>query len=169
MVEIIIATFAFLLGGAVIGAGVVFMQKPKKEVHNHASSEAKTEDSAKTSLCVVVMCSGTIDENPMKYIYKGAGDCRAALAVGDGGRTCSDGCIGYGSCVKACPEKAIAVRKGLAAVDVTACTGCGECLASCPLNLIVLRPRDFRTGRNCVRNCPGGICGACGTETDDIN
>ena len=167
MLEIIITTVVFLGIGAVLGTAYALVQKRGSDRAANVSDSCS--DKNKSPMQAVILCSGTIDENIPVYRYTGVKDCRAAMSLGNGGRMCTDGCIGYGSCVKACPEKAIAVRKGLAAVDVTACTGCGECLASCPLNLIVLRPRDFRTGRNCVRNCPGGICGACGTETADFN
>ncbi len=158
MLEILITTSVFLILGCLIGILYGVMQKPKIEPVEPESEKADAEN---IPLQAVILCSGTIDENPQRYEYCGVKDCRAALALGDGGRHCADGCIGLGSCAGACPEKAIVMRKGLAVVDMNSCTGCGECIGVCPRNLIVLRPRDFSGSKNCVRNCPGGICGVC--------
>ena len=174
MFEIIITTSVFLVVGALIGLVVHLIQRSK---NNNADAEnnadiTRTEktDAENVPMQAVILCNANLDENPAVYDYRGTKDCRAAMTVGNGGRTCTDGCIGLGSCAEVCPENAITIRKGIAAVDVTACTGCGECLNVCPKHLIVLRPRNFRPGRNCIRNCPGGICGACElTESGEEN
>ncbi|MBQ8512819.1 MAG: 4Fe-4S binding protein [Clostridia bacterium] len=163
MVEIIIATFAFLVLGALIGVIWYVMQKSKTE---DVEPELLTADAENADLRAVILCSGTIDENPARYDYKGVKDCLSAAVIGDGGRTCTDGCIGYGSCAVVCPEEAITVRKGIAAVHPGKCTGCGLCVGVCPKNLIVLEPRTSANGRRCIRNCPGGICGACTSGGD---
>jgi len=169
MLEIVITTSVLLGVGIVIGLLFVVMQKPKiseADAENHPAEQteeilAENTVEKKIPMQAVILCSGNFDENPAVYEYRGNRDCHAALAIGNGGRTCAQGCIGLGSCVKACPENAIVIRKGLAVLEKTDCTGCGECLDACPKNLIVLRPRDFSSARNCIRNCPGGICGAC--------
>ena len=50
------------------------------------------------------------------------------------------GCMGYGSCVAACPFDAIHVVDGIAVVDREACKACGKCVAACPKHLIELIP-----------------------------
>ncbi|MBQ8185779.1 MAG: 4Fe-4S binding protein [Clostridia bacterium] len=174
MLEIIIVTSVFLALGAGIGLASAAVQKSDLDKANAENESAfdkanaekdsvfEKTDAENVPVQAVILCSGNLDENPPVYEYRGAGDCRAAMTIGFGGRTCDDGCIGLGSCAKACPEHAITVRKGIASVDAASCTGCGVCLDVCPKQLIVLRPRDFRTGKYCIRNCPGGICGACG-------
>lgn len=41
-------------------------------------------------------------------------------------------CLGCGRCVFACPEKAVRLSGGRAAVDGGRCTTCGACIAACP-------------------------------------
>lgn len=163
MLEILLTTALFLVLGAIAGLIAYFMHKPKTEEGTEEAAEESTANAEnELPLQAVILCSGTIDENPAVYDYHGAESCQAALVIGNGGRTCLTGCIGLGSCAKACPEDAIEIRKGLASVNVLRCTGCGDCVNVCPKNLIVLRPREFTGNKNCIRGCRGGICDACG-------
>ncbi len=59
-----------------------------------------------------------------------------------GPKTCNYGCLGYGSCVKACPFDAIHVENGVAVVDREACKACGKCVEVCSKKLISLIPYD---------------------------
>lgn len=61
-----------------------------------------------------------------------------------GAKTCDYGCLGFGSCVKACPFDAIHVADGVAVVDKEACKACGKCVAVCPKKLISLIPYDAK-------------------------
>lgn len=48
-------------------------------------------------------------------------------------------CVGSGSCVKACPEKALSMINGKAVLaDPTHCIGHGACMAACPVDGIQL-------------------------------
>lgn len=48
-------------------------------------------------------------------------------------------CVGSGSCVKACPEKALSIVNGKAILaDASHCIGHGACLAACPVDAIEL-------------------------------
>ena len=88
-----------------------------------------------------VKCSGTCDKVTVKYEYYGEADCRELGVVpGAGEKGCSHGCMGYGSCVKACQFDAIHVVNGVAVVDQEKCTACGACTKVCPNHLIELLP-----------------------------
>ena len=63
-----------------------------------------------------------------------------SVAPGSGEKACAYGCMGYGSCVKACQFDAIHVVDGVAVVDKEKCVACGKCVATCPKGLIELVP-----------------------------
>ncbi len=86
-----------------------------------------------------VRCGGTCEKASKKYEYTGIEDCIAVNSVpGAGEKACGHGCLGYGSCVKACKFDAIHIVDGVAKVDKEKCTGCGTCMATCPKGLIEL-------------------------------
>ncbi len=97
-----------------------------------------------------VMCSGTAEFARKKYVYEGVADCVAASRIGGGDKLCSSGCIGLGTCVKACPFDAIRVKEGVAVVDYTQCKGCGVCVSACPKSLIQLIPFDSKHWVGCM-------------------
>lgn len=96
-----------------------------------------------------VMCSGTSEYARKKYVYEGVADCVAAEKIGGGDKLCKNGCIGLGTCVKACPFEAIVVKQGVAAVDYTKCRGCGVCVGVCPKGIIKLIPFDAKHWVGC--------------------
>ena len=71
-----------------------------------------------------------------KYDYSGIQDCVAASKVAGGPLECTFGCLGLGSCVKACKYNAIHVENGVAVVHADNCVACGACVAACPRHLI---------------------------------
>lgn len=92
-----------------------------------------------------VKCAGSCDKTQVKYEYYGVRDCnKAAMAPGRGNKKCSYGCMGFGSCVKACPFGAISIINGIAVVNKEKCTGCTKCVASCPNKLIEMVPYTAR-------------------------
>ena len=109
----------------------------------------------------------------VKAEYEGFKDCLAATKVGGSGPlSCKFGCLGYGSCTKACKYGAIKVVNGVAKVDEDLCVGCMACAAVCPRNLIVPVEPDRNvviacnslakgavTTRSCTVGCIG--CGLC--------
>ena len=90
-----------------------------------------------------VKCSGTCDKAEDKYEYTGVEDCNSMFLVpGSGPKACKYGCMGFGSCVAACPFDAIHIVDGIAKVDPAQCKACGKCVDTCPLKLIELVPYD---------------------------
>lgn len=105
-----------------------------------------------------VKCAGTCDKTKVKYNYNGINDCKkAALTPGAGPKQCSYGCMGFGSCVKACKFDAIHIVDGIAYVDKEKCASCGLCVATCPKNLIELVPYNKKTFVRCSSKDAGKI------------
>ena len=137
---------------------------------------------AVTRKVALVRCSGEkfydkdgnlISGAKVKAQYEGFHDCLAASKVGGRGPlSCKFGCLGYGTCTKACKYGALKVIKGIARVDEDLCVGCMACAAVCPRNLIVpVEPdrnvviacaslaKGAATTRGCTVGCIG--CGLC--------
>lgn len=125
-----------------------------------------------------VKCNGTCDAVSVKYRYMGIADCRKlALIPGHGEKECTSGCMGYGSCVRACEKGAISIVNGIARVNPVKCIGCGACVNVCPNSLIELRPADAMYGvacnshekgkivrMQCEKGCIG--CGICAKQCE---
>ena len=115
------------VGGAPVAAkiGAIMGQEVKETAHQVA----------------FVKCAGTCDKTTVKYEYTGVEDCeRMAFIPGSGAKNCTFGCMGFGSCVKACQFDAIHVVNGVAVVDKEKCVACGKCAEACPRHLIELVP-----------------------------
>jgi len=107
------------------------------------------------------------DGADMEYKYLGITDCRAAVLLFGGMKVCRIGCLGLGTCVKACMFGALSIGSdGLPKVDQEKCTGCGACEKVCPKNIIRLTSVTRRIMREytqeecitpCQRACPTGI------------
>ena len=125
---------------------------------------------AVTRKVALVRCSGarTYDKDgnltrgsKIKAEYEGFKDCLSASKVGGNGPVaCKYGCLGYGSCVKACKYGAISVKNGVAVVDEDLCVGCMACANACPRNVIV----PVEPGRNVVIACASLAKGAVTTR-----
>jgi NADPH-dependent glutamate synthase beta subunit-like oxidoreductase/Na+-translocating ferredoxin:NAD+ oxidoreductase RNF subunit RnfB len=125
------------------------------------SIEAKEPDIARPG------CTYGVQDADTKYLYDGLSDCRAAALLSGGMKVCTVGCLGLGSCAKACPFNAITMGlDGLPVVDEARCTGCGTCERVCPKHIITLSSvtrrimREYTTDEcttPCQRACPAGI------------
>lgn len=105
-----------------------------------------------------VKCQGDCEKTKMDYEYTGVEDCAMLSFVPNGGpKACNYGCLGYGSCVKACPFDAIKVENDVAVVDKEACKACGKCVAACPKNLIELIPYDAKYVVACSSHDKGPV------------
>ena len=135
-----------------------------------------------TRKVAMVRCSGEkaydkdgnlISGARVKANYEGFKDCLAASKVGGSGPlSCKFGCLGFGTCVKACKYDAMKIVNGIARVNEDRCVGCMACAAACPRKLIVpVEPnrnvviacaslaKGAVTTRGCTVGCIG--CGLC--------
>jgi Na+-translocating ferredoxin:NAD+ oxidoreductase RNF subunit RnfB len=135
-----------------------------------------------TRKVALVRCSGEksydkdgnlISGARVKANYVGFDDCLSATKVGGSGPlSCKFGCLGFGTCVKACKYDAIKIVGGVAKVNEDRCVGCMACAAVCPRKLIVpVEParnvviacaslaKGAVTTRGCTMGCIG--CGLC--------
>ena len=96
-----------------------------------------------------VRCAGDCTQTSERCNYVGIDDCRAAVLSGISIWECDFGCLGYGSCVKVCPEDAIYVKDGVAKVNRDRCIGCGQCVKACPKQLIELIPKSKKVAVRC--------------------
>jgi electron transport complex protein RnfB len=94
----------------------------------------------RTPKVAVVHCGGDDTRATQAALYNGVADCKDAVQVAGGAKGCLYGCLGLGSCARACPFGAMEIRNGLAIVHPDLCTGCGKCVATCPRRLIELVP-----------------------------
>lgn len=125
-----------------------------------------------------IKCRGGHQECPTKYDYYGPKDCHAIVMLAGGNKGCIYGCVGGGSCVKACGFDALKMgENGIPVVDEDKCTACGMCVKACPRGLIELLDVDKKflvacsskdkgaetkkvcsvgciACRLCVKNCP---------------
>lgn len=120
-----------------------------------------------------VRCAGNCDNAANKYEYSGVSYCRIMdQAPGKGQKSCTYGCLGGGSCERACPFDAIHVVNGVAVVDKEACKACKKCVAACPRQLITMVSYETTTIVTCQsrdkapavnKNCKVGCisCGIC--------
>lgn len=112
-------------------------------------------------------CTYGLQKADLKYLYAGIPDCRAAVLLGGGSKVCPIGCVGLGTCARACPFDAINMGPdNLPVVDKERCTGCGTCERVCPKHIITLSSNSRRMLREyttddctapCQRACPAGI------------
>ena len=93
-----------------------------------------------------------------KAEYEGFKDCLAASKVGGNGPiSCKYGCLGFGSCVKACKYDAISVVDGVALVDKEKCVGCMACAKACPKKLIQAVEYDKQVFIPCASHAKGAV------------
>lgn len=105
-----------------------------------------------------VFCRGGECKASRRFKYEGVKDCRAAILVAGGDKTCQYGCLGYGTCAKACPFEAIKMGpENLPVIDREKCTACGVCVAACPKSIIHLTPADKKVHILCSSHDKGPV------------
>lgn len=114
------------------------------------------EATASEPKVAVVRCQGSRDKAKDKYEYHGVEDCNAAVLLANGSKACIYGCLGLGSCVKACPFDAMYMQEnGLPFVIEEKCTACGNCVEACPKGIMELIPRSQEVFLGCVNQDRG--------------
>ncbi|MDH4027223.1 MAG: Fe-S cluster domain-containing protein [Nitrospirota bacterium] len=118
-----------------------------------------------------VFCQGGRSRSSRRFKYEGVPDCRAAILASGGDKACIYGCLGYGSCSRACPFGAITMNADeLPVIDPVKCTACGVCAQTCPVKVIEILPTAKEVLVSChskdkgpvtKKNCQSG-CIACG-------
>ena len=122
-----------------------------------------------------VHCGAVDNDKERKMNYSGIKSCLAAYEFFGGDFSCSYGCLGYGDCVRLCPNGAICAENGLAVIDTELCNGCTLCMKACPVKLIKIydeevkvqvacnnRERGAVVRNKCTKCCLG--CGKCMRE-----
>lgn len=103
-----------------------------------------------------VKCKGTCTVAKEKYEYYGVPDCvSASYLQGQGSKACTYGCLGLGSCVKACMFDAIDIVDGIAVIKEEKCTSCGMCIETCPKDLIEIVPAKMKVRVDCNSQAKG--------------
>ena len=109
-------------------------------------------------MMAVVLCSGDDGVATKNAMYNGVNDCRNALLVAGASKSCSYGCLGMGTCARACPHGAIEItEKRLAKVHPELCVGCGKCISACPRGIVKLVPRSLEVAVFCSSPLAGKI------------
>ena len=120
-----------------------------------------------------VFCQGGTSLSQRKFIYTGVQDCTAAVLAAGGDKSCQYGCLGFGTCMRACPFGAITMSAdNLPIINADKCTACGKCVAACPKQVIELaqaskavvischsRDKGVDTKKKCQVGCIA--CGIC--------
>jgi Na+-translocating ferredoxin:NAD+ oxidoreductase subunit B len=130
----------------------------------------KTGDPRAMARRAIVRCAGRQGACAEDFPYDGRPSCRTAVEQYGGFKRCQEGCLGFGSCIAACPLGAIRLVKNLAVVDAALCTGCGHCVSSCPTGVLTLIPRTQAWYVACTSHNPpeqrasdcSAACNGCG-------
>lgn len=122
----------------------------------------------------VVRCSPDRNIPKKRLQYDRMTDCRLFKELYENESFCEYGCLGYGTCVSYCPQKAIIIHNGTAIIT-DSCNGCGICVDQCPQKIIQLVPIEKEyfiqcaaTGVRANRNCSTG-CQDCGLCSEAVN
>lgn len=125
-----------------------------------------------------VFCQGSCEKTSENFTYQGEADCRIRAKQFGGGKSCTYGCLGGGTCMAACEFDAIRIVDGLAVIDEEKCVSCMKCIGVCPKHIIELVPyhavaqvkcKNPEFGREVTSACKIGCmgCGLCARMAPD--
>jgi electron transport complex protein RnfB len=134
-----------------------------EEVINRIAEILGVEAESKNPMVAVVRCQGKHGIAKDKFKYEGIEDCSAEILIHGGHKACEYGCLGHGSCVKACPFDAMVMEEsGLPTVFEDKCTACGICVEVCPKGIMELIPRSQGVYLGCInQNLGKSVRAAC--------
>lgn len=105
-----------------------------------------------------IKCIGSTSTSLFRYDYAGMADCGAmSQLAGGGSKSCAYGCLGGGSCEKACDFGAVDIQNGIAVINKDKCVACSKCIAACPKNLIEIIPHRAQVTVGCVSQDNGKV------------
>ncbi len=131
---------AIFLGKTPVNACIAGGVDVAREIAEALGVEFESKEEPKLAR---VLCTGgrTLCED--YFEYDGVDNCKAAEMLSGGGKSCRHGCLGFGTCVRVCPVKAIRIGdRRLPVIDANKCIGCGRCVQECPRHVMTLVPRD---------------------------
>lgn len=127
-----------------------------KVAHLIASIMGQAVETSDRRKVARVLCQGSPQNCPDRFVYDGPADCRAAAAVAGGHKSCTYGCLGLGTCASVCAFGAITIGPDpLPVIDPALCTACGKCVKACPRSIISLEPEDARALLLCANRDKG--------------
>lgn len=132
---------------------------PGKEVVAKMVAELTGKAAAQVEPRVAhIKCAGSADRAVTAFDYSGIQDCVAANYIQGGPKGCKYGCLGFGTCVKACPFGALEMgENGLPVVNAKLCTGCGACETACPKKVIAMAPVGAHVSVDCNSKDKGAV------------
>jgi electron transport complex protein RnfB len=140
------------------GAEVTLCAPGGAEILDNIAAFMGVEAEAGEKHVAIVLCGGDNQKAPRRFDYNGVADCNAAHAVDGGDKKCNHGCLGYGSCARACPVEAIEITDtGIAVVHPQLCIGCRKCVKTCPRFIIEMVPESQATHVFCSSKDKGPI------------
>lgn len=131
---------------------IIIMAVLTLRIYTVLQHKKKKSDTPENTLCAQVMCGGTNTLSRRKYNCDGVIDCKTASLLYGGPKFCTYGCVGIGTCASVCPENAINIIGGIAAVDRSKCNACGKCIDACPKGIIRLVPKKNTYWVGCSNN-----------------
>jgi electron transport complex protein RnfB len=137
------------------GADISACAPGGSEVVERVAAILGVEATAAAPKVAIVRCAGNRDVTTFRSEYRGIEDCNAAELVQGGPNACSAGCLGLGTCRKACAEDAIVIENGVAVVRGELCIGCGVCARVCPRDLIEMVPKARKVHVLCSNHDAG--------------
>lgn len=96
-----------------------------------------------------VLCNGGVN-CINRFEYVGIEDCKAVMMLSDGEKGCNFGCMGRGTCVRACPFGAMSIGEDkLPHINKNLCTSCGLCISACPNGILAFAKESEKVHVSC--------------------